>query len=343
MSQIVLDTSWRTVEALCISLKRVPDQDLVVAPLFRLYQSVGRGMDLVHWAIDKDIGSGVKEAALLFRVPSTATRLLRCVFFSAEGTEYLRAVLVPILKKLKKTKTPVELDPNRLPYELDEAAKAEMLKASARVVLLTADSVLQAASKTVDSVPLVIRKFLLYARNTFMGAQHAAGCVNEDAATKLVVASLFFLRFIIPAIVSPVAFQVLDAEPSPEVQRALVLVGKVLQCTASGVDFDGTKESYMSTCGPFVVSNQATVLKLFKTLIDAQAIGMRELKNKGSHTRASRKLGARREATRALQEEMESAVSVLRVRESGRGAKPCCCLACLTSDGCLLLSQRTFR
>lgn len=95
-----------------------------------------------------------------------------------------------------------------------------------------------------------------------MGAQHAAGVVNEDAATKLVVASLYFLRFVIPALVSPRAFRVIDVDPPVEMQRALVLVGKVLQCTASGVEFDGSKEIYMGTTwafGFFCVRNRVFI------------------------------------------------------------------------------------
>ncbi len=158
VTDLLLDTSWRTVHALCMSPKRVPELETVVQPLFHVFRLAGREMDLVHWAIDKDIGEGVKEAALLFRVPSTATRLLRCVFFNSEGAEYLRTILTSPLRKLTKQKMDIELDPNRLPFDLDAPTKAELLKGSAKLIVSVADSVLQTAFKSIESVPIMIRK-----------------------------------------------------------------------------------------------------------------------------------------------------------------------------------------
>ncbi len=159
---------------------------------------------------------------------------------------------------------------------------------------------------------MLVAQFLLYARNTFMSA-HQKGVMDEDAATKLVVASLFFLRFVIPALVAPHAFGVTDVEPPPELQRALVLVAKVLQNTASGVEFDGSKEHYMAPCNAFVVQNQGNMLKLFNMLIDAQSIGLRELKNKAASARHSRnKSASKREHVHMLQEDMEERVVGMR-------------------------------
>ena len=306
--EMVLQTNWDTVHALCISAKRVPELETVVAPLFRLYTSVGREMDLVHWAIDKDIGEGVKEANLLFRTPSTGTRLLRTVFFCPEGSDYLKSIVLPPLKKLLKRKEGVELDPNRLPFDMDQQMKDEYLKSSAKMIISTADAIMQNAFKSVELVPTQIRKFLLYSRNTFMGAQSH---MKETAATKLVVASLFFLRFICPAVVTPHAFGVMEFPPNMDFQRGLILVGKVLQNTASGVEFDGSKELYMNVCNSFVTSNQASMLKLFNGLIDAQSIGVRELKVKKEHQKTM-KARTKKEYAKVLAEEFEEKVYYLR-------------------------------
>ncbi len=308
---MVRESSWNTVHALCISQKRVPELDTVVAPLYRVFASVGREMDLVHWAIDKDISEGVKEANLLFRTPSTATRLLRTVFFNAEGTEYLKSLVYPSLKKFGKQKFPVELDPFRLQFDLEAAQRDEMLKGNAKFLQSMASEIMTTALKTVEQVPIQIRKFLLYARNTFMGAQNGKGVTNEDNATKLVVCSLFFLRFVCPAIVTPHSFGIFDHAPSPDVQRGLILLGKVLQSTASGVEFDGTKEEYMTCCNPFVKNTQSSMLKLYGLLIDAQAIGVRELKNREKSARV-KKQASKRELMHLLQDEFEGKVSMLR-------------------------------
>jgi hypothetical protein len=163
----------------------------------------------------------------------------------------------------------------------------------------------------VESVPIAVRKFLLYARNTFMGAQKGRDLMQEDNATKLVVASLFFLRYVCPAIVTPHTFGIFESAPSAESQRALILLGKVLQSTASGVEFDGTKEEFMSVCNPFVKNNQASMMKLYNALIDAQSIGVRELKMREKAAKTKAKAG-KREAVRMLQNDFEAKVSNLR-------------------------------
>lgn len=251
------------------------------------------------------------EANLLFRTPSTATRLLRTVFFNEEGTEFLRNLIGAPLRRLAKQKYPVELDPFRLQFDLEASQRDDLLKANAKFLQLVAGEILQSACKMVESVPLPIRKFLLYARNTFMSAQQAREPMHEENATKLVVASLFFLRYICPAIVTPHSFGVFEAAPTPEVQRGLILLGKVLQSTASGVEFDGTKEEYMSACNPFVKSNQGTILKLYGALIDAQSIGTRELKLREKAAKSKAKAG-KRESIRMVQSEFENKVSIVR-------------------------------
>jgi hypothetical protein len=215
------------------------------------------------------------------------------------------------LRRLTKQKYPVELDPFRLPFDLEASQRDDLLKANAKFLQLVAGEILQSATKMVESVPLPIRKFLLYARNTFMSAQQARETMHEDQATKLVVASLFFLRFVCPAIVTPHTFGVFDSAPSPEVQRGLILLGKVLQSTASGVEFDGTKEEYMSVCNVFVKSNQGTIMKLYNSLIDAQSIGVRELKLREKAAKSKAKAG-KKESIRLLQVEFEGKVSILR-------------------------------
>lgn len=188
--ELLLDpkTSACSLRALCVSAKRVPELETVVGPLFRLFNTVGRDMDLVHWAMDRDIADGIKDFRLLFRTASTATRLLHIVFYSSEGKEYLKAVLGPVMRKVWKNKLPVELDPIRLPFDLAENEKADHLKKSAKMVVKATEEVLNSIFRSLDIVPLSIRKFLLYARNTFIGkkslAEPDASKLDEEGAAK---------------------------------------------------------------------------------------------------------------------------------------------------------------
>lgn len=60
------------------------------------------------------------------------------------------------------------------------------------------------------------------------------------------VGSFVFLRFISPAIISPNTYGLINASPSTEQTRSLVLVMKALQSIVTGVPFDGSKEQYMT-------------------------------------------------------------------------------------------------
>ena len=291
ISDAIMDTSWKTVHALCIHPKIVPDLFKVVKPLHSVFHRHNRELDLVHWAIDRDVKSGVKEANSLFRTPSTATRLLRTVFFSFEGEALLAQLIMPTIRKVWRITVPVELNPVRLPPARpdDPSLVDDTIKYSLKVVLGFAENVLTNVFRSVSLVPVTIRKFLLYARNTVIGVTHDNGEADENTATQLVVASLFFLRFICPAFVTPHAYNLIEETPPPEVQRVLILIGKVLQNCASGVAFDGSKEEYMSPCNSFVLGTQKRMLTFFQELIDAQSIGTRELKVKKAEAKQKNK------------------------------------------------------
>ncbi|KAA0197873.1 hypothetical protein HAZT_HAZT005336 [Hyalella azteca] len=57
------------------------------------------------------------------------------------------------------------------------------------------------------------------------------------------VGTVIFLRFINPAIVTPVEMGILDRQPSPQVKRGLMLMSKILQNIANHVEF--SKEQHM--------------------------------------------------------------------------------------------------
>jgi GTPase-activator protein for Ras-like GTPase len=58
---------------------------------------------------------------------------------------------------------------------------------------------------------------------------------------QLVVGGFLFLRFICPAVVTPHRYGLTKSAPSPKAGRTLVLISKLLQNLANGVEFDGTK------------------------------------------------------------------------------------------------------
>ena len=77
------------------------------------------------------------------------------------------------------------------------------------------------------------------------------------------VSSFFFLRFICPCLVSPVAFGLASRPPSKPVTRGLTLIAKVVQNMANLVEF-GEKEMFMNPLNPFIVENLDR-MKIFLT------------------------------------------------------------------------------
>ena len=70
--------------------------------------------------------------------------------------------------------------------------------------------------------------------------------------TTALVGGYLILRVVNPAIVTPEAHGLLDAPPPPALRRALVLVSKLVQNAANGVEF-GAKEAYMKPFNAWVV------------------------------------------------------------------------------------------
>ena len=78
-------------------------------------------------------------------------------------------------------------------------------------------------------------------------------CSLTSDAVVTVIGTVVFLRFINPALVSPVENDVLDQEPAFKVKRTCTLVGKLLQSIANHSLFP--KEPHMRAFHDFVRAN----------------------------------------------------------------------------------------
>eukprot|EP00004_Rigifila_ramosa_P018646 TRINITY_DN4663_c0_g2_i2.p1 TRINITY_DN4663_c0_g2~~TRINITY_DN4663_c0_g2_i2.p1 ORF type:complete len:264 (-),score=53.34 TRINITY_DN4663_c0_g2_i2:162-953(-) len=78
----------------------------------------------------------------------------------------------------------------------------------------------------------------------------------------LATVGFFFLRCVCPAILSPERNAVIEGTPTPEVRRALILLTKLIQNVAAGVEFDGSKEDFM-TITNFYIRKNAPVVRAF--------------------------------------------------------------------------------
>ncbi|KAL6046142.1 GTPaseactivator protein for Ras-like GTPase [Balamuthia mandrillaris] len=94
---------------------------------------------------------------------------------------------------------------------------------------------------------------------------------NPDAKENSVtLANLIFLRFICPAFVLPHHYGLLDAPPPTNMQRLLILISKVLQNLANGVQF-GEKESFMTKMNEFIKTNESKMESFLQHLAEFDA------------------------------------------------------------------------
>jgi hypothetical protein len=85
-----------------------------------------------------------------------------------------------------------------------------------------------------------------------------------------IVGGFIFLRFFSPAIVLPVSYGVLPANPSPKAVRGVTLAAKVLQNTANGVLFDN--HNFFKFANDFITKNSPLCKKYFAKLTVPQSM-----------------------------------------------------------------------
>eukprot|EP01101_Sappina_pedata_P003113 TRINITY_DN13331_c0_g1_i1.p1 TRINITY_DN13331_c0_g1~~TRINITY_DN13331_c0_g1_i1.p1 ORF type:complete len:155 (-),score=32.31 TRINITY_DN13331_c0_g1_i1:110-511(-) len=93
---------------------------------------------------------------------------------------------------------------------------------------------------------------------------------------RLVVGGFIFLRFFCPSIVTPEKYGLASSAPSIQVRRTLVMITKLLQNLANGVEFDGSKEAYMKGMNSFITSNIAEVNRFFDDLTNQESIAKKD-------------------------------------------------------------------
>ncbi|KAG0747979.1 hypothetical protein G6F62_000155 [Rhizopus arrhizus] len=233
--------------------------DNVASVLLACYASRNKTMQLFKVVIQKEVETTDNETDL-FRRTSIATRLLSA-YAKEQGSEYMRAVLLPVFQKLfelpRKEKS-FELDPTKL-------SPGENIQQNTKNVILVTDLLLQAICNSVDLAPLSFREIchiiVTSVRERFPEVKYTAA------------GSFIFLRFFCPAIVSPESVGLLKNSNlfSREMRRGFLMATKVIQNLANNVLF-GAKETYMIALNDFLTDNiykVATFLREMSTCCDS--------------------------------------------------------------------------
>lgn len=175
----------------------------------------------------------------LFRSSDMASYLV-VNYGLTNGQTYLRSVLAPFLQDIAEKEVAVEVDPMRTLSPSGVESQQHLLTG-------LAGRLLDAIFSSVGDIPVQLLD--MYA--TVREEVHA---VYPNMA-RPVIAGLFFLRFLCPALITPEKYKLVTSPVTGKARRTLMLVSKVLQQLGSGQQFE-SKESYMEFLNPLLADRQ---------------------------------------------------------------------------------------
>ncbi|XP_077995279.1 neurofibromin-like isoform X2 [Glandiceps talaboti] len=194
----------------------------------------------------------------LFRGNSLASKIM-AFCFKVYGTNYLHALLEPLVKEMltpERQNINFEVDPTRL-------EQGDNIEDNRKNLIILTQKFFNAITSSADKFPPQLRSVChcLYQVVSQRFPQHSVGAVG----------SAVFLRFINPALVSPVEYGILEQQPPPRVKRGLMLMSKVMQSIANHVPF--TKQQHMRVFNDFLKTNFESGRKFFVEIAsDCQTI-----------------------------------------------------------------------
>eukprot|EP01104_Vermistella_antarctica_P014857 TRINITY_DN4749_c0_g2_i1.p1 TRINITY_DN4749_c0_g2~~TRINITY_DN4749_c0_g2_i1.p1 ORF type:complete len:924 (-),score=223.20 TRINITY_DN4749_c0_g2_i1:464-3235(-) len=209
---------------------------------------------LLNTAISCEVAR-TSQSQELFRCESVATRLLSQFFFDQQGIHYLRQVLRPLLDTICNCRHSLEVDPSRAGLDPSIDVKANM-----DLLLTTTQNFLDSLLAKADLIPPSFREIFAHS------VREAGGKFPE--MRQLVVGGFLFLRFICPSLVTPERYGLWPEAPGKNARRGLILVSKLLQNLANGVEFDGAKEEYTTPMNRVITGNLQNILNFFDGLAE---------------------------------------------------------------------------
>ncbi|EGX89201.1 Ras GTPase activator [Cordyceps militaris CM01] len=224
--------------------------DELTVCLLIVFEQRGRTFELLEALIKEEIEQ-TEHATEILRRSCVATKMLS-LYAKWKGFEYLQGTLQKILDRLMMTsqELDLELDPARV-------SSAEELKKNAAQLQIVTKVFMDEICASAPNIPPSFRKIC--------SIIHDAVLPRFPDAKYTAVGAFVFLRFFCPAIVAPEAEGLIDAPPTKELRRGLLLIAKVIQNLANNVLF-GTKEPYMFPLNKFLVVNISVVTGFLRAI-----------------------------------------------------------------------------
>eukprot|EP01133_Synstelium_polycarpum_P013744 gene13744-16212_t len=227
------------------------EQARTIDSISRIFDSFNKIRPIIHTGIEGEVQSTANPSTL-FRSNTTATKLMTA-FTKMRGMPYLTKIITPLVREIVDSPAGYEVDPSKI-NEGSEELMTNMMN-----LIQMSEKFTDTIIDSLHQLPLSLREISKYLQrevvSKFPDNKHSS------------VGGFIFLRFLCPAIIAPFTAGLVDEAPGPEATRALVLIGKVLQNLANGIEF-GQKESFMIPVNRFIIGNLTRLNDYFDKLTD---------------------------------------------------------------------------
>ncbi|KAL9645304.1 hypothetical protein ABK040_002504 [Willaertia magna] len=210
----------------------------------------------------------------LFRRNSWSTKLIQ-LFFKIHGQPFIVNTLQSIILEICKRNEFIEIDENKIKENIlqefldfkniegfeqpsDEIITKIVMERqnSHKIKLINITKLIlkNIIENTIKYLPIEICEILEFTMELLSSDKYNKYFLNKE----LTLGSLFFLRFICPAIISPHLYNIIEEQPLQNSQRTLTLIVKIIQNIANQIDFTkiiNEKESYMNILKDFINLN----------------------------------------------------------------------------------------
>lgn len=226
----------------------------------------------------------------LLRQNTPASRMMTTYTRRGPGQSYLKTILAERINSLIELKDlDLEINPLKvyenlikdseertgsIPDDLPKGVTAEQAAANRRVQdiieprvqMLTeiANTFLDTIIRGLEEIPYGIRWICKQIRSLTRRKYPDA----QDQTICTLIGGFFFLRFINPAIISPISYMLIDSAPADCPKRTLTYVAKMLQNLANKPS--ASKEPYMQKLQPFLEENRDRISRFLLDICEVQ-------------------------------------------------------------------------
>eukprot|EP01103_Thecamoeba_quadrilineata_P014323 TRINITY_DN4239_c0_g1_i1.p1 TRINITY_DN4239_c0_g1~~TRINITY_DN4239_c0_g1_i1.p1 ORF type:complete len:569 (-),score=83.60 TRINITY_DN4239_c0_g1_i1:177-1883(-) len=263
--EILLEPSFTIIKILCDAEANKTCRDELFTSVVNLFVHNDLIVSLLKLQFRHEIQQASTTAhpdpSTLFRGESAAIKLMSR-YFALEGKGYLHKFVRPLVAKICQSGS---LEVNKQKVDLSEDVMANSTK-----LLAITQEFLDNFCQAPIQCPLKFRHVFTTVKRELKN--YFPNLVDA------IVGSLLFLRFICPAITCPQKYGIEEPNLDKlECQRSLILVSKLLQNLVNGVEFDGTKEAYMTILNCFNdPKNTDSLQNFFKIVSDEELLANAE-------------------------------------------------------------------